>query len=412
MSRPRATPRGPGPLHGVRVIELGMWVAGPAVGAALADWGAEVVKIEPPGGDPLRGLEGVAGAGGAGLSQNPTFDVTNRGKRSIVVDVRSSEAPRVMETLLAWADVFVTNLRLAALERLELDHEAVLARHERLIYGLLTGYGPEGPDRDAPGYDIGAYWSRGGLAASLTVPGCSPPFQRGAMGDRTAGAALAGGIAGALYSRERTGRGQLVTESLFRWGVFTLASDVSVALQFGRPMATARRESMASPTVNCYRACDDRWFWLTGLERDRHWAPLAAAVDRREWLDDERFATAAARQEHAEVLIAELDALFASADRDHWFRRFEDHGVWYAAVNTVPDLLEDPQLVPSGALAEVVDEEGWTSTFVNGPVDFGRTPAGPRSVAPEVGAHTDEVLREVGLADSAIGRLRGEGVVG
>lgn len=412
-ARPRRAPDGPGPLDGVRVVEVGMWVAGPAVAGVLRDWGADVVKVEPLAGDPMRGLEGVAAAGGPALPSNPTFDMTNRGKRSVAVDLKSPEAAAVIGALVDRADVFVTNLRLPALERLGLDHETLLARRPELVYGLLTAYGTEGPDRDSPGYDIGAYWARSGIAASLTVPGSTPPFQRGAMGDRTAGAALAGGIAAALFARSRTGRGQLVTESLFRWGVYTLGSDLSMTLQLGMPIATARREAMASPTVNCYRAGDDRWFWLIGLERARHWPPLVAAVGRPEWLEDERFATPAARQQHAAELIAALDAIFGSADRDHWFARFAECEVWHEPINSVPDLLEDRQLLPSGALVEVPDrgEGGFTTTFVNTPVDFGATPAGPRGPAPEVGEHTDDVLRDAGLAAGDVARLRSAGVI-
>jgi crotonobetainyl-CoA:carnitine CoA-transferase CaiB-like acyl-CoA transferase len=407
--QPRKAPDGPGPLDGVTVVEVGMWVAGPAVGAVLADWGADVIKVEPLAGDPMRGLEGIASAGGPALPANPTFDVTNRGKRSVAVDLKSPEARAIVEALVDRADVFVTNLRIPALERLGLDHETLLARRPELVYGLLTAYGTDGPDRDNPGYDIGAYWARSGIAHSLTVPGSTPPFQRGAMGDRTAGAALAGGIAAALFARTRTGKGQLVTESLFRWGVYTLASDLSMTLQLGMPIATAQRESMASPTVNCYRAGDDRWFWLIGLERSRHWPPLAEAVGHPEWLDDERFATSEARQRNAAELIAELDRIFARADRDHWFARFAECGVWHERINAVPDLLEDRQLVPSGALVEV-DDNGFAATFVNTPVDFGM-PAGPRGLAPDVGQDTDEVLSEAGLAPDHIARLREAGVV-
>ncbi|WP_436777393.1 CaiB/BaiF CoA transferase family protein [Yinghuangia sp. YIM S09857] len=396
----------------MRVVEFGIWVAGPATAAVLADWGADVVKVEPPGGDPQRGLEGVASAGGDALPFNPTFDVTNRGKRSIALDLKSPEGRAVADELIAGADVLVTNMRMRALERLGLDYATLHDRHPRLVYALMTGYGTEGPERDRPGYDIGAYWSRAGLAASLAVPGSTPPFQRGAMGDRTAAAALAGGVAAALLARVRTGSGQLVSQSLFRWGVYTLSSDFSLAIGFGAPMATARREAMASPTVNCYRCADDRWFWLTGLERARHWPPLARAVGRPEWLDDPRFATSAARHENARVLIAELDALFATRERHMWLKEFDAHDVWYQPVNTVPEVLEDPLLQASGALAEVPHPEGGSAVFVNTPVDFDRTPAGPRGTAPAVGEHTDSVLRELGYSDERIASVRAEGGVG
>ena len=400
-----------GALDGVRVVEFGMWVAGPAVGAVLADWGASVVKVEPLGGDPQRALAGVARTAEPGLPVNPSFDVTNRGKRSIALDLKSEEGREIALRLVAEADVVVTNMRPSALARLGLDHASLSARHPALIYGLLTGYGTEGPAKDAPGYDIGAYWSRSAIAASLTIPGGTPPFQRGAMGDRTAGAALAGGIAAALFARERTGRGQLVSASLFRWGVYTLSSDLSLALHHGRPMDTARRETMSSPTVNCYSAADGRWFWLTGLERDRHWPALVRAVDRPHWLTDPRYATAGARADNAADLIAELDAVFASAPRADWVTAFVKHDVWHEVLNTVPDLLDDEQLVPSGALAEVRDESGASTTMVNTPIDFTDTPSLPRASAPELGAHTDELLLELGYDHDHVAALRTAGRV-
>jgi crotonobetainyl-CoA:carnitine CoA-transferase CaiB-like acyl-CoA transferase len=411
-SVPQPRPEGSGPLEGFTVLEVALWVAGPATSAVLADWGADVVKVEPLTGDPLRALEGVAAAGGPALASNPTFDVSNRGKRSIALDLKSTAGRKILGQLLADADVLVTNLRMPALERLDLDHDSVLARHPRLVYALMTGYGLRGPHANAPGYDSGAFWSRSGIAASLTVPGGTPPFQRGAMGDRTAAAALAGAVAAALLARERTGRGQLVSQSLYRWGTYMLASDLSIALQFGTTMATARRESMASPTVNCYRCADDRWVWLIGVERDRHWPPLARAVGRPEWLNDERFATSPARQENAAALIGELDALFAQRERSEWLKAFEEHGVWAEPVNTIEDVLADEQLVAAGGLIDVPDHEGGSLVMVNSPVDFSLTPSGPRVAAPALGQHTDAVLRGIGRDDASIAALREDGIVG
>jgi crotonobetainyl-CoA:carnitine CoA-transferase CaiB-like acyl-CoA transferase len=389
-----------------------MWVAGPATGAVLADWGADVLKVESPAGDPQRHLEGMAPPGGEVLGQNPTFEVSNRGKRSITLDLKAERGRQVLEELLERADVLVTNLRMPALARLGLDHESLLARHPRLVYALMTGYGVRGPHADAPGYDSGAFWSRSGIAASLTVPGGTPPFQRGAMGDRSAAVALAGGVAAALLARHSTGRGQLVSQSLYRWGTYLLASDLSIALQYGVPMATARRESMASPTVNCYRCADERWFWLIGLERDRHWPPLVRAVDRPGWLDDERFATSAGRQRNAAALIAELDAIFERRGRAEWMTTFAEQGVWAEPLHTVEEVIADEQFVASGGLVEVPDHDGGRRTIVNSPIDFGETPSGPRATGPAPGQHTDAVLAELGYDEAGIAGLRTGGVVG
>src|SRR5258706_1783494 len=220
-----------GPLVGIRVVELGVWVAGPSAGGVLADWGAAVVKIEPPDGDPFRRLSRPAS--GVGLRANPPFELDNRGKRSVVLDLRTAEAREIAHRLIERADVFVTNVRPAALTRLALDWDTLQARNPRLVYARVTGYGETGPDADRPSYDIGAFWSRAGIAAALTPPGADPPFQRGAMGDHTAGMTLAGGVSAALLARERTGRGQLVTTSLLRVGLFVLGWDTNAALRLG-----------------------------------------------------------------------------------------------------------------------------------------------------------------------------------
>jgi crotonobetainyl-CoA:carnitine CoA-transferase CaiB-like acyl-CoA transferase len=194
-----------GPCEGIRVVELAVWVAGPSAGGILADWGATVVKIEPREGDPFRGL--YLSAAGVEMPANPPFELDNRGKRSIALDLRAAEGRDVALRLLDQAEVFVTNIRPAALARLGLDYETLAARNPRLVYARVTGYGERGPDADRPAYDVGAFWSRAGIAAALTPPGTEPPFQRGAMGDHVAGMTLAGGVTAALLARERTERG-------------------------------------------------------------------------------------------------------------------------------------------------------------------------------------------------------------
>lgn len=257
-----------GPLSGVKVVELGVWVAGPAAGGILADWGAEVVKIEPPGvGDPARTFARMLGGD---LPFNPPFEMDNRGKRSIVIDLRQGEGQELARELLDGADVFLTNVRRGGLVRAGLDPASLLARQPRLVYGAISGYGFAGADADRPAYDIAAYWSRSGVASMLTRPGEAPPFQRGGMGDHSAGLSLAAGISAALFARERTGKGQLVSTSLLRQGVYTLSFDMSIAMRFGVSVGVADRATMGNPCINCYRAAAGQWFWIVGLEGDRH----------------------------------------------------------------------------------------------------------------------------------------------
>ena len=278
-----------GPVAGIKVVELGVWVAGPAAAGILADWGADVIKIEPPAGDPGRLFGRMLGCD---LGVNPPFEMDNRSKRSIVLDLRADADRDAAFELLSDADVFVTNVRPGALQRLGLDFESVSARNPRLVYGMITGYGQTGPDADRAAYDVAAFWSRAGVAHLLTRPGDTPPFQRGGMGDHSAGMTLAAAICAALVARQRTGTGQLVSTSLYRQGAYTVSFDLNTYLMTGQQIAIGQRETMANPAMNNYATADGRRFWIVGLEGDRHWPPLCRAVGRPEWLDDPRFSDA------------------------------------------------------------------------------------------------------------------------
>ena len=234
-----------GPVSGIKVVELGVWVAGPAAGGILADWGADVVKIESPQGDPARTFSKMFGIE---LDVNPPFEMDNRSKSSIVLDLRSDEGRATALELLAEADVFLTNVRPAALQRLGLDYETLSSIHPRLIYGLLTGYGSAGPDADEAAYDVAAYWARSGIASLLSRPGEPPPFQRSGFGDHLAGMNLAAGICAALYAREQTGAGQLVSTSLYRTGAYTVSFDLNMFLLTGQPIAIGQRDNDAEST--------------------------------------------------------------------------------------------------------------------------------------------------------------------
>lgn len=382
-----------GPLEGIRVVELGVWVAGPAAGGILADWGADVVKIEPPTGDPARMFGRMLGVEDG---SSPPFDMDNRGKRSIVLDVTTDEGRATTRELLSDADVFLTNVRPGALARLGLDLESV-TDNPALVYGLITGYGETGPDSDRAAFDVAAYWARSGLAHLLTRPGDTPPFQRGGMGDHAAGMTLAAAICAALVSRGRTGRGQMVSTSLYRQGVYTVSFDLNTFLMAGNPIAIGQRETMGNPCMNNYAAGDGRRFWIVGLEAGRHWPPLCRAVGRADWLTDPRFDTPLNRAINSRELIAELDEIFATKTLGQWAEIFAgEPDFFWSPINSLEDVLGDEQFHAAGGIVNVPDGDGGIPMIAS-PADFHGTPWQPRSPAPQLGQHTAEVLAE--LAD-------------
>ncbi len=399
-----------GPMEGIKVVEMGVWVAGPAAGMILSDWGADVVKIEPPGiGDPARLFQKMLGGD---LPFNPPFEMDNRNKRSVVIDLTTDEGKAIGFELIDQADVFITNIRPAALERLGYGPDALLARNPRLVYGLLTGYGLEGPEKDTAAYDIAGFWARSGIAHMLSQPGSHPPFQRGGMGDHGTGMVLAGAVSAALFARERTGEGQLVSSSLLRQGIYTLSFDVATALRFGVGLAVGNRKTMGNPCINNYQDKDGRWFWIVGLEGERHWPPLCEAAGHPEWLEDPRFAGPAERAANAEALISLIDEAFATRSLAEWRPIFDGtENFWWAPVQDLDEVMADPQVRAAGSFIEVPDGPA-TTTLPASPADFHGTPWTPRSMAPGHGEHTDEILRELGRDDEALSALREKGVIG
>jgi crotonobetainyl-CoA:carnitine CoA-transferase CaiB-like acyl-CoA transferase len=380
-----------GPMEGISVVELGVWVAGPAAGGILADWGADVVKVEPPDGDPARMFGRMLGIDDV----SPPFEMDNRSKRSIVLDLSMDDGRATVFELISGADVFLTNVRPGALKRIGLDFESVAARNPRLVYGLITGYGDSGPDADRAAYDVAAFWARAGLAHLLTRPGDTPPFQRGGMGDHTAGMTLAAAVCAALVARTRTGKGQLVSTSLYRQGAYTVSFDLNTFLMTGHSIAIGQRETMGNPCMNNYAAGDGRRFWIVGLQGGRHWPPLCRAVGRPDWLTDPRFDTAYARAANAVELIGELDEIFATKPLDEWAKVFAtEPDFFWSPINSIEDVVADEQFHSAGGVVYVPDGDGG-APMVATPADFHGTPWQPRSTAPKLGEHTDEILAEL-----------------
>jgi crotonobetainyl-CoA:carnitine CoA-transferase CaiB-like acyl-CoA transferase len=398
----------PGPLEGVKVVELGVWVAGPAAAGVMADWGADVVKIEPTSGDPARSFQFMYGGN---PPDNPVFELDNRNKRGVAVDITTDEGRDAAYRLIDDADVFVTNVRAAALQRSGFDYATLSLRNPRLIYGLITGYGLSGPDADRPGFDISAFWSRTGMAHLMTPAGNTIPTLRGGMGDHSTGVTFAGAISAALFSRERTGKGQMVTSSLLRQGVYTVGFDLNMVLSWGRHPPINNRFEARNPSVNTYQSSDGKWFFVVGVEGDRHWPPLARVVGKPELVADPRFDNIRNRAINSEELRTILDAAFATRTMDEWVRIFDtEPDMFWSPIHSPDEILNDEQLQHAGGLVDVPNGNG-TTRMIASPVDFHGTPGAQRSLAPRLGEHTREVLLASGFSDDEIDRMISSGAV-
>ena len=394
--------RGPGltALAGLRVVELGVWVAAPAAGALLADWGADVIKVEPPTGDPMRSAFGSLGIGKE--IPNPAFAQDNRGKRSVVLDLREAEGRASLEGLLRTADVFLTNLRPDALDGLGLEPAETVARHPHLVYCSVSGYGLRGPDRNRPAYDIGAFWARSGLSVQLASSDGVPLNARGGIGDHISGLAALAGLLAAVLDQRQTGRGRVVEVSLLRTGTYVLGWDLSLQETLGKVAKAEARHANQTPLMNSYRTKDGRWFFFTGLEANRHVDSVYRALGREDLHDDPRFADARSLRTHRAEVIAVLDEIVAERTLAEWAERFDREGVWWAPAQGPADVLVDPQLAATDGFLELRDEaDGTPRRSVNGPVSFSDVAVGPAAPAPGLGEHTAEVLAEAAEAARA-----------
>jgi len=393
------------PLHGIQVLEFSTMVAVPAGAGILSDWGADVIRVEAPGGDKLRHV--VKLTAGQDLP-HPPFEGDNRGKRSVVLDAKSSEGHEAMNRLLANADVFVSNFRVAALESLGLGPEKLLRNYPSLVVALISAYGREGLDKDKPGYDIAAFWARSGLAMNAVPEGEAPRVPSNGVGDRITGVTLAGGICAALLRRSRTGRGCIVETSLFHTGIYANGGRTSIALASGsngfypHPLAAS-----SNPLFQTYAVAGGDFIEMLGLESQRHLSAVAAALQLPELLTSEFFNTAAARNKHKDACHALIRRALLGRTLAEWRPIFERHSVWFDAHQRVCDAINDPQAIANDFF---VDLEGGARTY-NTPVSFSdagaKLPTWPRVPAPQAGQHTEEVLGKKGLGttDSAVAEL-------
>jgi crotonobetainyl-CoA:carnitine CoA-transferase CaiB-like acyl-CoA transferase len=390
---------------GLKVIDCASWIAGPAAATIMSDYGADVIKIEPPGaGDPWRASQPIPGK-----TVDYYWQLTSRNKRSLALDLKLPEGQAVLHRLVAGADVFITNFPLPVRDRLRMAPADLMPLNSRLIYGSFTAYGEHGEEAAKTGFDSTAYWARTGLmdmvrADADTVPSRSMP----GMGDHPSATSLYAAIVSALYRREKTGQGGVVRSSLLQSGLWANACAVQTRL-FGEDVGLRpHRNDAPNALANHYQSRDGRWFIMALFNEQRQLRSFLGAIGREDLTDDPRFATPAARKQHARELVIVLDEVFSRRDLAEWRVILDGVGVTFGIVATVNEALDDPQMRHAGALVPFADGQGLT---VATPFHVDGVEKVSARRAPSVGQHNAVVLAEAGYSAGEIEQLRGLGVV-
>jgi len=403
------------PMDGVRVLEVAQFTFVPAAGAVLADWGADVIKVEhAETGDAQRGLSAVMGMPVGSGSFAPLMEHPNRGKRSIGLALEQPEALDVLHELIRTSDVFLTNFLPRARRRLGIELEDVRKINPDIIYVRGSGFGATGPDSEKGGYDSTAFWARAGSALGTTPVDydglCVMPA--GAYGDSLGGMTIAGGIAGALFARERTGETSVIDVSLLGVGAWANALSVGFALLEGGPpeRRAPGNSARTNPLVGNYRTADDRWLVLAMLQPGRYWPEFCRHIDREDLITDDRFATAEALMGNAPAAADIVQDVLATRPLAEWVARFAGMEGQWAVAQDPWEVGQDPAVRANGLIAEVVDCEGTPRELVANPVQFDEKPT-QITRAPQFAEHTDEILRALGKSDDELIDLKISGAV-
>jgi crotonobetainyl-CoA:carnitine CoA-transferase CaiB-like acyl-CoA transferase len=394
-------------FSGLKVVELASFIAGPGAAVILSDFGADVIKVEPPNGDMWRIGHKIPPQPQA--SDAYPWHLANRNKRGMTLDLKSPSAQQVLERLVKWADVLIVNTPHAARKKLGLEYDDVAGWNPRLIYADLTGFGEKGPDANLPGFDITSYWARSGLLSMTRDAGAPPTWPVAGSGDNATAVGLYSAIVTALYRRERTGKGSYVTTSLLAEGIWSASVSIQAALCDARFFGLHDRKNPANAALNVYRAADDTWFVL--LVTPDKLAAVAKAIDRTDLLTDPRFSDPAKLVQNMPHLTAILDEVFGSQPMAHWYEVFNGVHVTFGAVRGPQEVINDPQLRVNEIVVPLEGAGGNLTSTISSPIQVhGVTKIAARR-APELGEHNDEILKNLGFDAKTIDGLRASGAV-
>lgn len=395
---------------GLKVLDVGTWIAGPVAGTILADFGAEVIKVEMPGvGDAYRMLSTLPAFPAA--EANYMWQMDARNKRSLSLNLKSDEGMAILHRLIRDCDVYITNHPLPMRRALKLNYEDIAPLNERMIYASLTAYGEEGPDRDREGFDLVAYWARAGLM-DLVRTGDVPPAQSlPGMGDHPSAVALYASIVTALLKRERTGKGGRVHTSLLANGLWSASCIAQGGFAGGsfEPYRAARRAPAF--TRNLYETRDLRWLQFTMVRTQEEMEQLLRAVGLGGLLEDERFTTPAGRAEHAELLVHLFQELIRERDSEEWLEIFHREGINASRMGIIEELVEDEQVFANRMVTPPDDPEMKMPFLIRHPLNVDSVPSVDARKAPELGEHTGEILGGLGFSSEQITELRSRGVI-
>jgi crotonobetainyl-CoA:carnitine CoA-transferase CaiB-like acyl-CoA transferase len=397
-----------GVLEGVRILSMGQVVAIPSAASVLADWGAEVIKLEPLHGEQSRGLMRVQGTDNVKI--NWSIQGLNRNQKGLALDLKQEAGLQIAYRLIEKCDIFMYNYEMSAVQKLKLDYASLSKINPRLVYAGLNGYGPVGPDKDERGYDFSAGWARSGIMYLIGEEGNPPVPPRPGMVDSIAGSYVVGAVLAALLKREKTGKGQEIDVSLYHTAVWTMSMDIQFALAGVIPQKASHSKAN-NPLWNNYKTKDGRWFWMAMLQPDPCWPDFCLAMERTEWRSDPRFTSMEQRTKNNQELIRMIDEIMATRDMADWETRFRAHKVIYGRVQSPAEVIKDPQAIANNFFAEVEIPGAGMKKMVTTPVDFHDNPASIRTCAPEIGQHTEEILLDLGYKWEDISRFKEQRVI-